>query len=293
MAPDQPSRSGSLGTAIGIVTHNSVSELETYFSGQVEVAEQLGLPLIVIDNASRDGSAEYIARVAADVPDFRLVRNDRNMGFAAAVNRAFAEAGQDDVLLLNADVEVSDPAAVIELLEALRASPRIGVLAPRLVNPDGSTQSSARAFPSVLGMAGHASAARWLPLARRAATRYLQLPSLAGPSPVDWAIGAALLVRREAFDAVGGFDDRFFLYLEDTDFCLRCAVAGWETWYEPRVVFQHFHVRASDPEKGGVLRSRARRHHIASLIRFFARYPGLAFDGRWRRNPITARSRSR
>jgi GT2 family glycosyltransferase len=266
--------------ALGLVTHNSVADLERYFWGQLAVARELGIPLIVVDNCSRDGSADYVERIIGADPTVTVVRSESNCGYAAAANRVFNGAGRRDVLLLNADVELCEAAAVRALVESLAGNPRVGILAPRLLNPDGSTQSSARAFPNLLAMAGHASSARRLQIARHAASRYLLVPPLDQPSRVDWAIGAALLVRREAFETVGGFDERFFLYLEDTDFCLRCGLAGWETWYEPRIAFRHLHARASDPARGGMLRSSARRYHVASLVRFFARYPGLAVDGR-------------
>jgi GT2 family glycosyltransferase len=155
--------------------------------------------------------------------------------------------------------------------------PRAGVLAPRLLEPDGSVQASARPFPSVPAMAAHSSWIRHLGIWNGAVERYLQVPSGSDPRRVDWAIGAALLIRRESFDEVGGWDESFFLYLEDTDFCMRCREAGWETWYLPSVELKHLHPRESDPASGGVHRSAVRRHHVRSTFRFFRRYPRLAF----------------
>lgn len=259
--------------AFAVVTHNSAADLRRYLSFTVAVAAQLEAPMAFVDNASSDESAELLAR--AKRPGMEVIENDRNRGYAAAVNQAFAALGRRDVLLLNPDVELGDRKAVLKLAETLRSSPRIGVVAPRLLNVDGTAQASARPFPSPLAMAGHASIVRNLPLARRAAERYLTLPPGDGPAKVDWALGAAMLIRRQAFEAVGGWDESFFLYLEDTDFCRRCAREGWDTVWLPAVALRHEHSRSSDSARGGIFRSRARRAHVRSMVRFFRRYPEL------------------
>ena len=204
-----------------------------------------------------------------------MISNPANLGYAAAVNRACRAAPGRDVLLLNPDVEVPGAGSFRALAEFLEQNPRAGAVGPRLLNADGTTQASARPFPSPIAMAGHASAARRLPFARRATERYLRLPSLEEPSPVGWLLGAAMLIRRRAYEEVGGWDERFFLYLEDTDFCRRLASAGWESWYLPTVALRHLHARQSDTVGGGVFRSPARRAHLRSMLRFFLRYPEL------------------
>ena len=261
--------------AVAIVSHDSIADLRRFLAGQIAAAADAGARLLAVDNASRDGSAELL-REAVGPAD--LIVNPRNLGYAAAVNQAFAAAHGRDVLVLNPDVEL-DGEAIGRLAAGLAARPRAGAVGPRLVNEDGSIQSSARPFPSPLAMAGHASAARRAAFARRAAERYLRPPGGERPARVDWLLGAAMLVRREAYEAVGGWDQRFFLYLEDTDFCRRIARAGWECWYLPAVTLRHVHARASAPAHGGALLSPARRAHIRSAIRFYARYPELIRGG--------------
>jgi N-acetylglucosaminyl-diphospho-decaprenol L-rhamnosyltransferase len=268
-------REGS-GLAIATVTYNSIAPLREFFGGITRVAAELGAPVVAIDNASTDGSVEYLEGWRDGITPV-VHRNERNRGYAAAVNQAFAAAPGPDVLLVNPDVSVTEAGAVEEMRVFLAARPKAAVVAPRLLEADGSVQSSARVFPTVPAMAGHATWVRHLGVGRAAARRYLEPPPGGEPSRIDWAIGAALLIRRAAFDEVGGWDERFFLYLEDTDFCMRCARAGWETWYLPSVSMRHTHPRESDPSQGSVLRSPARRHHVASAIRFFGRYPRLAF----------------
>jgi N-acetylglucosaminyl-diphospho-decaprenol L-rhamnosyltransferase len=227
----------------------------------------------VVDNGSQDGSGDFAAQKAGSRAT--LISNPANRGYAAAVNQACRAAPECDILLLNPDVEVYGPASFQVLVDFMDQNPRAGAVGPRLLNADGTTQASARPFPSPIAMAGHASAARRLPFARRAAERYLRLPPADSPSRVGWLLGAAMYFRRTAYDEVGGWDERFFLYLEDTDFCRRLASTGWESWYLPSVVLRHLHARDSDSARGGAFRSAARRQHLRSMLRFFIRYPEL------------------
>lgn len=264
---------GSPPPAVAVISHDSIADLRRFLPGQLEAARQASTDLFAVDNASGDGSADLLREVLGGGPE--VIFNSRNRGYAAAVNQAFAAAPGRDVLILNPDVEVFGGGALIRLAAELQRRPAAGAIGPRLLNEDGSTQSSARPFPSPLAMAGHSSAARRSAAARRAAERYLRPPADDRPSPVDWLLGAAMLVRREAYESVGGWDERFFLYLEDTDFCRRLGRGGWECWYLPEVTMRHVHARASAPRRGGALLSAARRAHIRSAILFYARYPEL------------------
>lgn len=228
---------------------------------------------MVVDNASADGSLEFLREAGGGAVE--VLASPRNAGYAAAVNRAFAAVGDHDVLLVNPDVELDTAGGLEAMVRFLRDNPKVGAVGPCLLNADGTVQSSARPFPSPLAMAGHASAVGRIRAARRAAHAYLAPPEQDAPARVDWVLGAAMLVRREAFESVGGWDERFFLYLEDTDFCRRLGGAGWQTWYFPAARLRHLHARESGPAAGGLLRSRARRAHLRSMLRFFGRYPEL------------------
>jgi GT2 family glycosyltransferase len=276
LSPAHETTRSQTGLAIAIVTYQSIVPLRSYFPGLAEVAGELGTPLVAVDNASTDGSAEFLGEWTGRV-DLTVQRNPVNRGYAAAVNLAFAAVPGRDVLLLNPDVAVTDAADIERLWAFLDEQPRAAAVAPRLLEPDGSVQSSARRYPTIPAMAGHSTGIRRFELGRRAARRYLEVPEGPEPTRVDWVIGAAMLIRREAFDELGGWDEGYFLYLEDTDFCLRAERSGWETWYLPSVRMRHLHPRASDPSHGSAYRSAARRHHFRSAVRFFRRYPGLAF----------------
>jgi N-acetylglucosaminyl-diphospho-decaprenol L-rhamnosyltransferase len=258
--------------AVAVVTHNSAADLERYFAGQARLARELGSSLIVSDNGSTDAT---LALVRSHAEDVRLVASPTNLGYAVAVNRAITALPGRDFLLLNPDVEAPSREAVGVLTEFFDQHPRAAVVAPRLVGEDGRPQPSARRFPSLPAMLGSMPAAERVPALRRSYADYLS-PSWAGGSiRVDWVIGAAMLIRREAFDALRGWDERFFLYMEDADFCRRCWRAGWETWLLTEVTARHGHPRASSAAGATLMSSWARRRHVASLARFFSREPGL------------------
>jgi len=259
-------------TGVAVISHDSIDDLRRFLAGQIEAASQASMPLVAVDNASADGSAEFL-REALGAGD--VVVNTSNRGYAAAVNQAFPALPGRHVLILNPDVDVDGEDSLTRLAAALEERPRAGAIGPRLLNEDGTTQSSARRFPSPLAMAGNSSAAGRAAPARRAAARYLRPPQADRATRVDWLLGAAMLVRREAYEEVGGWDERFFLYLEDTDFCRRLGGRGWECWYVPEVAMRHVRARACAPTYCGALLSPARRAHIRSAIRFYARYPEL------------------
>lgn len=258
-----------------VVTHNSVDTLREFFAAQVGVARALNVPLLTIDNASDDGTVAFLEQHAGGNANVDVLLNPTNRGYAAAVNQGFDALPGRDVLVINPDIALFDVAQLRSLTETLANNPRAAVVAPRLLSTDGSRQASARRFPCLLAMAGHSSVAIRFGPTQRATQTYLELPPNDRTTKVDWVIGAAMLIRRDAFDAVGGFDERYFLYLEDTDFCLRCAQQGWETLYVPHTALRHVHSRASNHARGGVLVSSARRHHVVSMVRFFLRYPHL------------------
>jgi N-acetylglucosaminyl-diphospho-decaprenol L-rhamnosyltransferase len=275
MASPRPSAGSMRTPALAVIAHNSLADLERFFDRKLEVAERLGVPLVAVDNASTDGSAELLRARGEERSALRLIEIGHNAGYAAAVNAAFAAVPGSDVMLLNPDVELPGPEPVADLTAVLAAHPRVAVAAPRMIGEDGAIQPSARRFPSLLALLGTMAAPRAVSAIRRSHDRFVEPSSSRRAVVVDWVIGAAMLIRRDAFDDVGGWDERFFLYIEDTDFCRRCARAGWAVAYVPEVVLRHGYRRASSRPGASVLSSGARRHHIAGLMRLFAREPRL------------------
>lgn len=186
--------------------------------------------VVIVDNASADGSVR-VAREAD--PEARVVETGANLGFGSAANRGVATTMAEYVLILNPDTVV-EPGTVKALSEALDRDAGLAVVGPRIENLDGTLYPSVRRFPE-LGVAfGHAFLGLAWP-ANPYTRRYRMLdwdhdrPAV----DVDWVGGACILVRRAAFDVVGGFDEAYFMYVEDVDLCWRLGKAGWRIGYEP------------------------------------------------------------
>jgi len=197
----------------------------------------LQVETIVVDNASRDGSADM---VQSAFPLVRLLVNGRNVGFARANNQAMRLAHGRHVMLLNSDTLVR-PGALAAMVRYLDDHPQVGALGPRLLNADGTLQPSAHPFPDVardtLRIAG---ASAWSFLRRfagrppRAAS-----PSVAPSGPVDWLVGACLVIRRAAIEDVGVLDEGYFFGAEEVDLALRLRQHAWENVYLAEAVVVH------------------------------------------------------
>jgi N-acetylglucosaminyl-diphospho-decaprenol L-rhamnosyltransferase len=186
--------------------------------------------VVVVDNASSDGSIDAI--LASD-PDVTVVVTGANLGFGSGVNRGVEEATGDQLLILNPDTVV-EPGTVKALVEALDRDPGLAAVGPRIENVDGTLYPSVRSFPNLWVATGHAFLGMvWPrnPFSRR--YRMLDWDHSRPAAAVDWVSGACMLVRRSAFEAVGGFDEGYFMYVEDVDLCWRLARAGWRIGYEP------------------------------------------------------------
>ena len=219
--------------------------------------------VVVVDNASADSSVEVVRRLD---PDARLVQTGANLGFGTAANRGVAMTTGDHVLILNPDTVV-EPGTVKALSEALDRDPGMAAVGPRLENVDGSLYPSVRRFPDLMVAFGHAFLGLVWP--RNPATRRYRMLDWDHdlPAPrVDWVSGACVLVRRSAFEMVGGFDEGYFMYVEDVDLCWRLGQAGWRIGYEPAGRVVH--------ALGGSSRLvpyRMIAEHHRSLLRFVAK----------------------
>lgn len=230
--------------------------------------------IIVVDCASADSSA---AMVRADFPQVKLIASDQNLGYAKGNNVGVAAATGDFLFLLNPDTRLA-PDALALLRNHLMANPAAGVVAPQLLWPAGQTQSSRRKFPTPATLFWESTLLeQWFP-ANPIVRRYKMADFPADqPAPVDWAVGAALFIRREVWQAVGGFDESFFMYFEETDWFRRCAQAGWRAGYLPAARVIHYEGQSS----GQVVAARTIRFQ-RSKIRYAQKWfgPGWAVVAR-------------
>jgi GT2 family glycosyltransferase len=191
--------------------------------------------VLVIDNASTDGSAEMVRQA---FPEVQLIANPTNIGYAVGNNQGFAQARGEFWLLLNPDTELP-PEAPAHLLQFLRERPGAGAVAPRLVHPDGRIQRSIRGFPTPAALLGEVTGlARLLPGGPWAGYRGPREEPEA-PVPVDQPMASCLLFRREAVVQAGGMDPGFPIFFNDVDLCRRVKEHGWEIWYDPTVSVVH------------------------------------------------------
>jgi N-acetylglucosaminyl-diphospho-decaprenol L-rhamnosyltransferase len=198
--------------------------------------------VVVVDNASGDGAA---AALAQRFPDVRFVANAENVGFARAVNQGIRAGSGEAVLVINPDCVVR-PGALRALLGWLREHPRTGIAAPRVLSTDGALEFSARSYPDHTSfLFNRYSLLTRLWPANPFSRRYLLTDwDHLSPRDVDWVSGACMMVRRQAIDEVGAFDEAFFMFNEDVDWCRRMNQAGWKVSYVPDAVVVH-HVGAS------------------------------------------------
>jgi len=185
--------------------------------------------VVVVDNGSADGS---VAALLAVIPEVTVVDPGGNVGYATAANWGIAATTAPVVAVSNADLVV-EPGTALAMVARFDAEPDLAALGPALFNPDGSQYPSARAHASTVDAAGHAVLGRLFPR-NRFTRRYRQLDARWDqPRDVDWVSGALMFLRRSALDSVGGWDERYFMYMEDFDLCWRLRRLGWRVAYEP------------------------------------------------------------
>jgi N-acetylglucosaminyl-diphospho-decaprenol L-rhamnosyltransferase len=219
--------------AVVLVTYESAEHLRACVDSLPRAAAPHEVELVVVDNASRDDSVGIARSLGA-----KVVENPRNLGYSEAVNRGAAETSAPWLLVANPDT-LPAPGSLARLIETAGEDPRIACIGPRLRNLDGSDYPTGRRFPSLLVGGLHALLAPLWP--GNPATRRYHLANIdrTVPAKVDWVSGACMLLRRSAFDEVGGFDGSYFMYFEDMDLCLLLARAGWKVVLEPRAIVDH------------------------------------------------------
>jgi GT2 family glycosyltransferase len=239
---------------------------ETLLEGLATLGTEPAASVVVVDNASRDGTA---AAVRERFPSVRLIANAENVGFARACNQGARASQAPYLLFLNPDATL-DPGSLRALTALLDAKPRVGVVGPRTRSDSGAIQVSTGDDLSPLTELRQRRLVKGV--ARREASVLAEAEALhAVEREVDWVSGACLLIRRDAFDAVSGFDERFFLYEEDADLCRRVRAAGFSVLFSPSAEARHALGRsmARAPE-------RARLEYQRSHLLYYRKHCSLA-----------------
>jgi N-acetylglucosaminyl-diphospho-decaprenol L-rhamnosyltransferase len=263
------------------VTYSPGSHLERFLSS-LTLATDLPVHVVMADNGSTDGTPEAAVERFADI---RLLRTGSNLGYGGAVNRAVAsldgpERCSEFLVIANPDV-VWGPGSIDALVEAAQRWPQAAAFGPLIRDPDGSVYPSARHLPSLIRGGMHAVVGPfWKRNPWTAAYRQDRLePS---ERPVGWLSGSCLLVRRAAFESIGGFDERYFMYMEDVDLGDRFGKAGWQNVYVPaaEVLHDKGHSTGKDPARN------LAAHHTSTYTYLSDRHVG------WQRAPLRAAMRA-
>lgn len=258
-----------------IVNYNGYEDSYCCVNSLLDLQVVMPECIVLVDNCSSDGSGE---RLKQAFPSINVVLLKDNLGFGAGVNAGFAHARHHDYcLILNPDTHFIENRIRIALDEFRRDS-RLGILGLNLTNPDGSPQFSARRFYSLLTIALRRTLMGKLGIFRKLHNEHMMLDAWSGEVfDADWVIGGGMILRSSALAAIGGMDDGYFLYLDDTDLCKRMWIAGWRVRAIPTVKLVHAHARASQG-----FATRASGHHLRSLFRFWGKF-GMPLVGHGRR----------
>lgn len=260
----------SLDLSIIIVNYNSGRLVKACVDSIRRASLKATYEIIVVDNASGDDSREFLA---TEVPSIRFFPQESNLGLARGVNVGIAASGGRLILTLNPDILVLGD-AIDQLVDFAKAHPKAAVVAGQLLNPNGSVQDSCFRFYTPMTIMARRTPLGLLPASQRHLRRVLlQEYDHRSPRQVDWVLGACMLARRSAIEAVGSMDPRFFLYFEDMDWCRRFWGAGFEVWVVPAARFAHYYKRESAQEAGfSALFQPITRIHIASGFKYFWKY---------------------
>jgi N-acetylglucosaminyl-diphospho-decaprenol L-rhamnosyltransferase len=223
--------------SIIIITYNSARHLQHCLASIEEHLKGVEYEVCVVDNASDDESGALAGAAGGRI---RLLSNSRNLGFAAAVNIGLRNTSGRYVMWLNPDATI-EGGDIGELLEYMDRKGEVGILGPQVLNADGTLQLSCRSFPSYsAAFFNHHSLLTKLFPGNRYSRGYLHSDwDHQSLREVDWVSGACLLHRRSLLEDLGEVDERYFMYIEDIDFCLRASRAGWKVHYHPGLRVRH------------------------------------------------------
>ena len=228
---DGENQSVEVAVSVIIVNWNTKDMLQNCLDSIYQTIDNLSCEIIVVDNASLDGSAEMLKH---RYPQVITIRNSFNKGFGAANNQAFAIMKGKYALLLNSDT-ILTPGAIIKLYSSAGKHPQAAIVCGQLLNADGTKQNSIAAFPTLLTLAANTSLLEYVFPWRFPSKRYKHKK----PIEVDSAIGACMLISKKALDEVGFFDERYFFFFEETDLAYAFRRKNWSVYHVPDAFIYH------------------------------------------------------
>jgi len=252
-----------LEISITICSWNTIDDLRACLASLEAVRDEAPFEVIVVDNNSEDGSPDMVER---EFPWVRLERLLQNLGFTGGQNHAIGIRQAPHAMPLNSDTIVH-PGALSGLLVYLKGHPEVGIVAPKLLNPDGSLQYSCRRFPNPMAaLFRNTPLGRLFPNNRFTRDYLMQDWEHNEPREVDWVSGAAFLVRDSIIEEIGAFDPEYFMFCEDVDWCFRVWKHGKKVVYLPTCVITHAIGRSTDKAPNRMI---GRFHR--SMLRFYVK----------------------
>lgn len=263
---------------VTIVNTNEVELIKNCLRTMQADSVDSGLDIytVIVDNASVENPASLLQE---NFLQLKLILQKKNLGFGRSHNTAIQSVDAKYYFVLNPDTTFEFGGHFFRsLYDFMEAHPKVGVVGPKIVYPDGSLQYSCYRFPSF-----------WQPIYSRTKQGKVGKGKLIADRfvmkdfdhhktiPVDWVMGSAMFVRKRALDEVGMFDDRFWMYAEDADWCRRMWEAGWAVYYMPEAVLKHLHIRASAKVPGvinALLKNKFARVHLFSWLKYFWKWRG-------------------
>ncbi|MBN1830056.1 MAG: glycosyltransferase family 2 protein [Deltaproteobacteria bacterium] len=247
-----------------IVNWNTRKLLDDCIASIESTVKGIRFDIIVVDNASHDDS---VAMVMEKHPSVRLIKNSRNLGFGAANNQAFAVMNGRYAILLNTDTVLTE-GAVMELFAFMESHTDAAMACGQLLNLDGSKQNSIAPFPTILTLLMNTTILEYLFPRRYPSKRY----GHKNPVEIDSGIGACLIVRKEAMNKVGNFDERYFFFFEETDWAYQMKLAGWKIYHVPTALIYHLQGQSIGQN------SRSRIEFYRSRYQYFRKWKSAGYN---------------
>ncbi len=262
---------------ITLVNTKELSEIKHSLKTLLDDSKNSGLQIgtVIVDNAT----GEDVESLKKDFSNLEVIIQEKNLGFGKSHNAAFKKVSAKYYFILNPDTEFPIGQDFLQkLYDFMESNPKIGIVGPKIIYPDSSLQYSCYRFPSF--WQPFFSRTKWGKTGRGKEISDLFLMKDFDHNqtiPVDWVMGSAMFARNEAMKEVGGFDDRYFMYAEDSDWCRKMWEKGWAVYYLHSVYLKHVHGRASAKVPGifsALIKNRYARVHLISWFKYFWKWRG-------------------